>query len=136
MVDLLLATKELLLAGRVGEVTTDLVTVLLGLEERSQVHTGPHLLTGKLTIENEENIELVLRFQFHVTTCWDLDIQLQGFGSGRSDRRELLIAQDIPLLASTLEVLIGSPDHNQVHTGHVDPWLETASGEIPLEMRR
>jgi hypothetical protein len=35
-------------------VTTDLVAVLLGLEERSQVHTGPHLLTGKFPIADKE----------------------------------------------------------------------------------
>lgn len=55
----------------------------------------------------------------------------QGFGS--FGRRELVIAQNVPLLAGTLHVLVSTPDHDQVHAGHVDPWLETAGGDIALE---
>jgi hypothetical protein len=44
-----LGAQELLLASLVGVVTADLITVLLSLEERSEVETAPHLLTGKLT---------------------------------------------------------------------------------------
>jgi hypothetical protein len=57
----------------------------------------------------------------------------QGFGS--FGRRELVIAQNVPLLAGTLHVLVSSPGHDHMHTGHVDPWLETAGGDIALEDR-
>jgi ABC-type transport system involved in cytochrome c biogenesis permease component len=50
VVDLGLLAQELLLAGLVGVVAADLVAVLLGLEERHQVQTRPHLLAGKLTV--------------------------------------------------------------------------------------
>jgi len=51
VVDLDIGAKKLLLARLVGVMPADLVTVLLGLEERSEVMTGPHLLTGELAIE-------------------------------------------------------------------------------------
>lgn len=56
VVDLLLTAEELHLAGLVGEVTTNLVAVLLSLEERSQVHAGPHLLTGEFPIADKKRL--------------------------------------------------------------------------------
>lgn len=49
VVDLGLGTKQLLLTSLVGKVSSGLVAVLLGLEERDQVDTRPHLLAGELT---------------------------------------------------------------------------------------
>jgi hypothetical protein len=49
VVDLGIGAEKLLLARLVGVVPTDLVAVFLSLEERSEVQTGPHLLTGELT---------------------------------------------------------------------------------------
>jgi hypothetical protein len=52
VVDLGICAEKLLLARLIGVVPTDLVTVLLSLEERSDVVTGPHLLTGELAIKS------------------------------------------------------------------------------------
>lgn len=57
VVDLDVGTEKLLLASLVGVVSADLVTVFLGLEERSEVVTGPHLLTGKLAVEICQRLE-------------------------------------------------------------------------------
>jgi hypothetical protein len=46
VVDLGIGAEELVGASLIGKLTTDLVAVLLGLEERSDMDTGPHLLTG------------------------------------------------------------------------------------------
>lgn len=57
--------------------------------------------------------------------------------SARSDgEADSSSRENVPLLAGTLHVLISTPDHDQVHAGHIDPWLETASGDIPLEIGR
>ena len=49
MVDLGIVAQELLLTLLVGPVSTDLVAVLLSLQEGDEVDASPHLLTGKLT---------------------------------------------------------------------------------------
>lgn len=59
VVDLALGTQKLLLARLVGVVPTDLVAVFLSLEEGSEVQTRPHLLTGKLAID-DEGVQLVI----------------------------------------------------------------------------
>ena len=47
MVDLCVLAQQLLLALLVSKVSTDLVTVFLGLQEGNQVDASPHLLTGE-----------------------------------------------------------------------------------------
>lgn len=52
VVNLLLSAQKLLLPRLVSVVAADLVTILLGLEEGSEVKATPHLLTGELTAQN------------------------------------------------------------------------------------
>lgn len=53
MVDLGIFPKELLLALLVGQVPPDLVTVLLGLQERDQVNASPDLLTRVFAVRGK-----------------------------------------------------------------------------------
>lgn len=53
VVHLGLSAKQFLLAGLVGIVSSDLITVLLGLKERDQVNPRPHLLSCELTVEEK-----------------------------------------------------------------------------------
>lgn len=48
VVDLGVLARKLLLALLVGKVSTDLIAVLLGLQQRNQVDARPHLLAGQL----------------------------------------------------------------------------------------
>lgn len=45
-----LVTKQLLLALDVGQVATDEIAVLLGLEGGDQVDAGPHLFAGEFSV--------------------------------------------------------------------------------------
>lgn len=47
--------------------------------------------------------------------------------------KAVAIAQDVPLLADTVEVAVETVDHDSMHSEHVVPWLEAAGREVPLE---
>ena len=65
VVDLGLCAEQLLLASLVGQVTTDLVAVFLGLQHGDQVNTGPHLLTCELAAKGFSSQQF---FQFQHKT--------------------------------------------------------------------
>lgn len=43
------------------------------------------------------------------------------------------IAQNVPLLADTMEVAVKAVDHDNMHSEHVLPWLKAAGRDVPLE---
>lgn len=60
IVDFALRTQKLLLTSLVREVSADLVTVFLSLEQRDQVQAGPDLLAGELVLFADTVEELVV----------------------------------------------------------------------------
>lgn len=50
MVNTSIVTEKLLLALLIGEMSTDLIAVFLGLKERDEVDASPHLFTGEFAV--------------------------------------------------------------------------------------
>jgi hypothetical protein len=128
VVDLVLGAKKLLLTGLVGVVAADLVAVLLGLEERREVETTPHLLTGKLTRTRSMSVP---------DQTWVPKTALPSCNcevSGSSELGTSAHAQNVPLLANTVEVLVEAVGHDHVHADHIVKGLEATGRNVPLEM--
>lgn len=127
VVNLRLRAQKLLLTLLVGVVATDLVTVFLGLEERCDVQTRPHLLPSKLTNPQKERCQPL--------KCSESTNAISKFIRSpvpRIDRNGAAIVRNVPLLADTVEVAVEAVDHDSMHTEHVMPWLEAAGRDIPL----
>lgn len=58
--------------------------------------------------------------------------QLDSYASGGSGKAAA-IAQNVPLLADTVEVAVEAVDHDNMHSEHVLPWLEAAGRDVPLK---
>lgn len=107
----------------------DLITVLLGLKERSEVQTGPDLLTSELTVFiHILVIELTSCFRYPVCIGFQLRFS-------RVDRRlgkEPVAGRNVPLLTDTVEVLVETVGHDNMHANHVVGGLEAAGGDVSL----
>jgi len=128
VVDLVLGAKKLLLTGLVGVVAADLVAVLLGLEERGEVETTPHLLTGKLTRSRSMSVPDQTWVPKTALPSCNCEI------SGSSELGASVHAQNVPLLANTVEVLVEAVGHDHVHADHIVKGLEATGRNVPLEM--
>ena len=93
--------------------SADLVAVFFGLEEGDEVETTPDLLTGEFTIEASA---------------------LDGLALSCGTRRNgTLAGSDVLHLAHTVEELVVTVGHNEVHADEVVDGAESTGGDIALQ---
>lgn len=132
----------------------DQVAVLLGLQHRYEVHAGPHLLAGELTIRKKRESEMSLTCVAGVMIL-GRDSSLEFDGAAKEDTTRCALAapettrarvktkgdmaslgENLLLLTDALAELVEAVDANGTHSEEPSARAETGGGQVALYGRK